>query len=158
MNLLRRRWTFVKKNIPILIVSQPVIMERQAIIIILCYCVHRSDLRDDKTYFIREWGDNVDDWNAQNSDSRVARGWGEVPMLIQAEHYANPSYIKKYPILCYETICNKPKQIVGACFWHSFDHQRGYMLIPFYGGIMDAFRQPKTSYYMFMAATFSREK
>ena len=75
-----------------------------------------SDLRDDKTYFIREWGDNVDDWNAQNSDSRVARGWGEVPMLIQAEHYANPSYIKKYPILCYETICNKPKQIVGACF------------------------------------------
>lgn len=110
-----------------------------------------SDLRDDKTYFIREWGDNVDDWNAQNSDSRVARGWGEVPMLIQAEYYANPSYIKKYPILCYETICNKPKQIVGACFWHSFDHQRGYHADPFYGGIMDAFRQPKTSYYMFMA-------
>lgn len=110
-----------------------------------------SDLRDDKTYFIREWGDNVDDWNAQNSDSRVARGWGEVPMLIQAEHYAKPSYIKKYPILCYETICNKPKQIVGACFWHSFDHQRGYHADPFYGGIMDAFRQPKTSYYMFMA-------
>ena len=110
-----------------------------------------SDLRDDKTYFIREWGDNVDDWNAQNSDSRVARGWGEVPMLIQAEHYANPSYIKEHPILCYETICNKPKQIVGACFWHSFDHQRGYHADPFYGGIMDAFRQPKTSYYMFMA-------
>ena len=110
-----------------------------------------SDLRDDKTYFIREWGDNVDDWNAQNSDSRVARGWGEVPMLIQAEHYANPSYIKKYPILCCETICNKPKQIVGACFWHSFDHQRGYHADPFYGGIMDAFRQPKTSYYAFMS-------
>ena len=110
-----------------------------------------SDLRDDKTNIIREWGDKVDDWNAQNSDSRVARGWGEVPMLIQAEHYANPSYIKKYPILCYETICNKPKQIVGACFWHSFDHQRGYHADPFYGGIMDAFRQPKTSYYMFMA-------
>ena len=110
-----------------------------------------SKLQPDKTYFIREWGDNVDDWNAQNSDSRVARGWGEVPMLIQAEHYANPSYIKEYPILCYETICNKPKQIVGACFWHSFDHQRGYHADPFYGGIMDAFRQPKTSYYMFMA-------
>lgn len=110
-----------------------------------------SELREDKTYFIREWGDNVDDWNAQNSDSRVARGWGEVPMLLQAEHYANPSYINEYPILCYETICNKPKQIVGACFWHSFDHQRGYHADPFYGGIMDAFRQPKTSYYMFMA-------
>ncbi|WP_101541972.1 sugar-binding domain-containing protein [Bacteroides cutis] len=106
-----------------------------------------SELRSDKTYFIREWGDNVDDWNAQNSDSRVARGWGEVPMLMQAEHYANPDY----PCLCYETICQKPSQIVGACFWHSFDHQRGYHADPFYGGIMDAFRQPKTSYYMFMS-------
>ncbi|MEY8607834.1 sugar-binding domain-containing protein [Parabacteroides segnis] len=110
-----------------------------------------SKLRTDKTYFIREWGDNVDDWNAQNSDSRVARGWGEVPMLLQAEHYANPSYVKDYPVLCYETICNKPDQIVGACFWHSFDHQRGYHADPFYGGIMDAFRQPKASYYMFMS-------
>lgn len=106
-----------------------------------------SKLRPDKTYFIREWGDNVDDWNAQNSDSRVARGWGEIPMLIQAEHYAMPDY----PSLCYETICKTPKQIVGACFWHSFDHQRGYHADPFYGGIMDAFRQPKTSYYMFMS-------
>lgn len=106
-----------------------------------------SKLRTDKTYFIREWGDNVDDWNAQNSDSRVARGWGEVPMLIQAEHYAHPDY----PTLCYETICRKPAQIVGACFWHSFDHQRGYHADPFFGGIMDAFRQPKASYYMFMS-------
>lgn len=89
----------------------------------------------------------MDDWNAQNSDSRVARGWGEIPMLIQAEHYAMPDY----PSLCYETICKTPKQIVGACFWHSFDHQRGYHADPFYGGIMDAFRQPKTSYYMFMS-------
>lgn len=110
-----------------------------------------NKLEKSKTYFIREWGDNVDDWNAQNSDSRVARGWGEVPMLLQAEHYACPSYVKDYPILCYETICNKPKQIVGACFWHSFDHQRGYHADPFYGGMMDAYRQPKTSYYMFMA-------
>jgi len=96
-----------------------------------------SKLRADKTYFIREWGDNVDDWNAQNSDSRVARGWGEVPMLLQAEHYAKPSYLKEFPILCYETICQKPDQIVGACFWHSFDHQRGYHADPFYGGMMD---------------------
>lgn len=99
----------------------------------------RDKLQPDKTYFIREWGDNVDDWNAQNSDSRAACGWGEVPMLLQAEHYAKPSYLDKFPILCYETICNKPSQIVGACFWHSFDHQRGYHAAPFYGGMMDAF-------------------
>ena len=110
-----------------------------------------NELRDDKTYFIREWGDNVDDWNAHNSDSRAARGWGEMPMILQAEHYALPAYQKEHPILCYETICQKPKQIVGACFWHSFDHQRGYHADPFYGGIMDAFRQPKFSYYMFMS-------
>lgn len=110
-----------------------------------------SKLDKNKTYFIREWGDNVDDWNAQNSDSRVARGWGEVPMLIQAEHYGAPQYLDDYPILCYETICQKPRQIVGGCFWHSFDHQRGYHADPFYGGIMDAFRQPKYSYYMFMS-------
>lgn len=110
-----------------------------------------SKLRDDKTYFIREWGDNVDDWNAQNSDSRVARNWGEVPMLLQAEHYALPSYQKDHPVLCLESIHQKPAQITGACFWHSFDHQRGYHADPFYGGMMDAFRQPKTSYYMFMS-------
>ena len=106
-----------------------------------------SKLRPDKTYFIREWGDNVDDWNAQNSDSRASRSWGEIPMLIQAWHYARPDY----PSLCYDTICKLPSQVVGACFWHSFDHQRGYHADPFYGGMMDAFRQPKTAYYMFMS-------
>ena len=40
---------------------------------------------------------------------------------------------------------------MGGCLWHSFDHQRGYHPDPFYGGIMDAFRQPKLSYYMFCA-------
>ena len=35
--------------------------------------------------------------------------------------------------------------------WHSFDHQRGYHPDPFYGGVADVFRQPKYSYYMFMA-------
>ena len=104
-------------------------------------------LQPSKTYFIREWGDNVDDWNAQNSDSRCARNWGEQAMLTQALHYGCPPY----DYLCYETICKSSPQIVGACFWHSFDHQRGYHADPFYGGIMDAFRQPKTSYYMFMS-------
>ena len=110
-----------------------------------------NKLDSEKTYFIREWGDNVDDWNAHNSDSRTARGWGEMPMLLQAEHYAHPAYQDKYPVLCYETICQKSRQIVGACFWHSFDHQRGYHADPFFGGIMDAYRQPKFSYYMFMS-------
>lgn len=97
------------------------------------------------TYYTREWGDNVDDWNAHNSPSRVNRAWGEVPMLIQAEGYAKPSY----PFTCYDALYRTPRQHVGGCLWHSFDHQRGYHPDPFYGGIMDAFRQPKLSYYMF---------
>lgn len=40
------------------------------------------------SYYTREWGDNVDDWNSHNSPSRANRGWGEVPMLIQAQGYA----------------------------------------------------------------------
>lgn len=102
---------------------------------------------DSVTYFTREWGDNVDDWNSHNSPSRAARNWGEVPMLVQAGHYAAPEY--KYT--CYETLYETSRQHVGGCLWHSFDHQRGYHPDPFYGGLMDAFRQPKYSYYMFMA-------
>ncbi|WP_302303656.1 glycoside hydrolase family 2 protein [Culturomica massiliensis] len=106
---------------------------------------------DTVTYFTREWGDNVDDWNSHNSPSRVDRSWGEKPMLIQANHYASPSY--KYT--CYETLYQTSRQHAGGCLWHSFDHQRGYHPDPFYGGLMDAFRQPKYAYYMFMA---QREK
>lgn len=99
------------------------------------------------TYFTREWGDNVDDWSSHNSPSRVARNWGEQPMLIQAQHYANPTYT----FTCYDALYRTPRQHVGGCLWHSFDHQRGYHPDPFYGGLMDVFRQPKYSYYMFKA-------
>ena len=99
------------------------------------------------TYFTREWGDNVDDWNSHNSPSRTARNWGEQAMLVQAQHYAAPSY----PYTSYDALYRTPRQHVGGCLWHSFDHQRGYHPDPFYGGLMDAFRQPKYAYYMFQA-------
>lgn len=104
-------------------------------------------LQDSVTYFTREWGDNVDDWYAHNSPSRAYRGWGEVPMLVQAEHYAAPAY----PYTCYQTLYETTRQHIGGCLWHSFDHQRGYHPDPFYGGLMDVFRQPKYAYYMFMS-------
>lgn len=106
-----------------------------------------SKIEDNKNYFTREWGDNVDDWNSHNSPSRVSIGWGEVPMLVQAKHYAKPDY----QYTCYDVLYKTNKQHVGGCLWHSFDHQRGYHPDPFYGGLLDAFRQPKYSYYMFMA-------
>lgn len=106
------------------------------------------------TYFTREWGDNVDDWNSHNSPSRVARNWGEQAMLIQAQHYACPPY--KYT--SYDALYRTPRQHVGGCLWHSFDHQRGYHPDPFYGGVMDVFRQPKYSYYMFMSQRSPRKE
>lgn len=102
---------------------------------------------ENKTYFTREWGDNVDNWASHNSPSRVARNWGERPMLVQANHYAHPPY----PYTSYDLFYKLTPQHVGGALWHSFDHQRGYHSDPFYGGIMDAFRQPKTSYYLFQA-------
>lgn len=106
-----------------------------------------GEIDPSRTYFTREWGDNVDDWNSHNSPSRVSRAWGEEPMRIQARHYSQPSY----NVTSYETLMSQSRQHVGGCLWHSFDHQRGYHPDPFYGGIMDAFRQPKYSYYMFMS-------
>lgn len=118
------------------------------------YFAHPANMQDaskeidpTKTYFTREWGDNVDDWSSHNSPSRVARNWGEQPMRVQAQHYACPYY----PVTSYDVLYKQSSQHVGGCLWHSFDHQRGYHPDPFYGGLMDVFRQPKYSYYMFMA-------
>lgn len=118
------------------------------------YFAHPANMQDaskeidpTKTYFTREWGDNVDDWSSHNSPSRVARNWGEQLMRVQAQHYACPYY----PVTSYDVLYKQSPQHVGGCLWHSFDHQRGYHPDPFYGGLMDVFRQPKYSYYMFMA-------
>ena len=105
----------------------------------------RGETDPEVSYFTREWGDNVDDWNSHNSPSRVSRGWGEHAMLVQAQHYASPDY----PYSCLETLHRTTPQHMGGCLWHSFDHQRGYHPDPFYGGVMDAFRQPKYSWTMF---------
>lgn len=104
-----------------------------------------AETHTDKCLFTREWGDNVDNWSAHNSPSRASIAWGEIPQLIQAMHYANPPY--KYD--CWEMFYETPKQLLGGCLWHSFDTQRGYHPDPFYGGIVDFFRQPKFSYELF---------
>jgi beta-galactosidase len=49
-------------------------------------------------------------------------------------------------------------QFVGGAHWHPFDHQRGYHPDPFWGGLMDAFRQPKYSYYMFQSQMSASSK
>ena len=91
--------------------------------------------------FTREFGDNVDDWSSHNSNSRVRSSWGENPQIIQALHYSG--WLDRF--------YSMPKQAIGGALWHSFDHNRGYHPDPFYGGIMDIFRQPKYSYYVFQS-------
>jgi Beta-galactosidase/beta-glucuronidase len=89
--------------------------------------------------FTREFGENVDDWYAHNTNNRASRSWGEGPQLIQALQLAS----------AYNEMYNPNPQFIGGALWHPFDHQRGYHPDPYWGGIMDAFRQPKYSYYMF---------
>jgi Beta-galactosidase/beta-glucuronidase len=89
--------------------------------------------------FTREFAENVDDWYAHNNNNRASRSWGETPMLVQAHSLAK-SYDEMYP---------DNRQFIGGAQWHPFDHQRGYHPDPYWGGITDAFRQPKYAYHLF---------
>lgn len=93
--------------------------------------------------FTREFGENVDDWYAHNNNNRASRSWGERPMLVQALSLARS----------YDEMYQTNGQFIGGAQWHPFDHQRGYHPDPYWGGIFDAFRQPKYAYYMFRSQT-----
>lgn len=93
--------------------------------------------------FTREFGENVDDWYAHNNNNRASRSWGERPMLVQALSLAKS----------YDEMYQTNGQFIGGAQWHPFDHQRGYHPDPYWGGIFDAFRQPKYAYYMFRSQT-----
>ena len=106
----------------------------------------------EKSIFKREWGDFVDNWVDHNSVSRVAKQWGETAQLRQAMHYfveawKDDGIDKEWPSLT--MVYGASKSLIGGTMWHPFDHQRGYHPDPFWGGIMDAYRQPKLSYYLF---------
>lgn len=92
--------------------------------------------------FCREWGDAVDNWNAQCSVSRVLREWGEVAQVRQARHYQK--WIADLKSLV-------PAHF-GGCLWHGADHARGYHPDNFYGGILTYARQKKYSWYAVKAA------
>ncbi len=101
-----------------------------------------DDEKEDKpkqNIFTREFGENVDDWYAHNNNNRASRSWGERPLTIQALSLAKS----------YDEMYRTTGQFIGGAQWHPFDHQRGYHPDPYWGGIFDAFRQPKYAYYMF---------
>jgi beta-galactosidase len=101
-----------------------------------------------KPSWIREWGDQVDNWSDQQSRSRVPRGWGEMPLLIQAHSHA-----ARLDEIFAGRATNAPdlNRLCGACLWAGIDCQRGYHHQPFFGGVLDLFRLPKFSYYFFQS-------
>lgn len=91
--------------------------------------------------WIREWGDQVDNWGDQQGRVRVARGWGETPMLVQAAGHMGSL----------ERIYATAPLPAGADLWAGVDAYRGYHHQPFLGGPLDLFRLPKFDYYMFQS-------
>jgi beta-galactosidase len=103
-----------------------------------------------KPYWIREWGDQVDNWRDQQSSSRVARRYGESAMLIQAaSHLArlNDLFVGHSG----SSSGLSGQRLAGACLWAAIDHHRGYHLDPFQGGVLDLFRLPKFDHYLFQS-------
>ena len=98
-----------------------------------------------KPLFCREWGDFPDDWDAQNSNSRVAAEWGEGPQVAQARHYRDEMRFGSLASV------RADPDLFGATLWHGTDHARGFHPDMFYGGIMTYARRKKYSYYMLQA-------
>jgi beta-galactosidase len=93
--------------------------------------------------FTREYGDGggVDNFYSQNATTRVNHEWGEGPLLKQAAIRARDLDD------CYSA----PPIRLGAALWCGIDHQRGYHPDPFLGGILDEFRLPRYTYYLFQS-------
>jgi beta-galactosidase len=96
---------------------------------------------DSKCSFAREYGDEVDNFFSHNAMVRVNRAWGEAPLLNQA-------LIRAHDL---DEVFSTPPGQIGAALWCGIDHQRGYHPDPFWGGLLDVFRIPRYSYYLFQS-------
>jgi beta-galactosidase len=94
-----------------------------------------------KPTWIREWGDQVDNWSDQQGRVRVARSWGETPMLVQAGSH----------LRALDNIYAASNRLSGGDLWAGIDAFRGYHHQPFLGAPLDMFRLPKFDYYMFQS-------
>ena len=101
----------------------------------------------DKPFWGREWGDSVDNWSDQQGRVRVARGWGELPLITQVVNHA----IKLDTMLRNAGGGPATTRLSGAGVWAGIDCYRGYHQQPFLGGSLDLFRLPKFDYYFFQS-------
>ncbi len=100
-----------------------------------------------KPGWVREWGDQVDNWVDQQGRVRVARSWGETPMLVQATAH----------MISLDRLYERDPKPAGADLWAGIDASRGYHHQPFLGAPLDLFRLPKFGYYMFQSQRPSRK-
>ena len=96
---------------------------------------------DPVSSFVREYGDGgeVDNFFSHNAQTRVKREWGEHAMLNQLVIRATDL----------AGVFSAPRQQIGSALWAGIDHQRGYHPDPFWGGLVDIFRLPRYSYFLF---------
>ena len=95
----------------------------------------------DVNSFTREFGDGseVDNWYSQNAVTRVKSEWGEKALLGQSLRLADTL----------KFIFITPKVRLGGSLWCGIEHQRGYHVDPFRGGLLNVFRLPKYSFYVY---------
>ena len=102
-----------------------------------------------KPLWIREWGDQVDNWTDQQGSVRVDREWGETPMLVQASRHLQ-TLDEIYAKLS-EALPSGTARAAGADLWAGIDYYRGYHHQPFFGSPLDLFRLPKFDYFLFQS-------
>lgn len=93
--------------------------------------------------FNREYGDGgeVDNWYSQNARTRVKMEWGEQPLLNQS--------LIQAATLNQRHATDKVR--IGGTLWAGIDHQRGYHPDPFRGGLLNEFRLPRYTYYLYQS-------
>jgi len=102
---------------------------------------YHGGMQEEKNSFTREYGDGgeVENFYSQNAMTRVKREWGEHAMIDQAVVRADGL----------DGIFATPPKRIGGAIWCGIDHQRGYHPDPFWGGLLDVYRMPRYSYFLF---------
>ncbi len=106
--------------------------------------------------WVREYGDNPDDFGNQNAAWRAPRGWGDFAMVESVNRMIHKFDTFTEKNNQYIDVVNN-KRLCGYGIWPAISHNRGYHINPCWGGHLDLFRLPKFSYY-FVQSQQDREK
>ena len=104
----------------------------------------------------REYGDDPDNFNDQNTVWRMPRGAGDAPMVDAVDRMLKRYLDSESNSVQYIDVYNNPRRC-GYGVWPGISHNRGYHMNPCYGGHLDLFRLPRFSYY-FMQSQQDREE